>query len=203
MKRFLRYFNRWLILCIVISTFVIGLSLWFGGDEGLGRISGILQVITTALAVTAWLSAQKMLNEHNQMIRSIKENAESVVLVIDIGKKDIDGQVESFVNEASQEIILKGSIPDGFAADYSKRFVTISGKDMPENEDAAGKYRTDFVDSVTAVASFLRQKGVTDIHLFYQGPLVLSYYLGEIFKNNFNVANYHHTHGGDNKYVAV
>ena len=62
---------------------------------------------------------------------------------------------------------------------------------MPTSEKEAKCYRFNFVKSLSAVEEKMRNMGINTIHLFYAGPIVLSYYIGEELKNNFNVVVYY------------
>lgn len=215
MRKFLKNIDKTLVPCMIGALLVIIVFQLLGGNDALGWISSVLQVVTVALAISAWLSAKAVLNEHKKIIEKATSDVESVVLIIDIGHKNIEGQVSSYAKfkgilptdyNLSLQSFLPDEIPKDFQVEISDRLVNVySEKDMPTDMQGAAEYRNNFMDTISDVAKYFRHNGVKTVHLFCQSPVVLSYYVGDLLKNNFTVVVYHYTRNSSDteSYIPV
>ncbi|WP_434297095.1 hypothetical protein [Clostridium sporogenes] len=119
--------------------------------------------------------------------KRIKNNVSkkhSGVLIVSVGKNDIENQVKLWLKER------KGykSIPD-------ERILKVEkiGDINPKNLD-------NIIKDLENKKFKLQQKGINNLHLFVAAPVVIGEIVGAKLANNFNVFVYHHDFHSKNKY---
>ena len=188
-----------IIFFVVISGILAYISQ--GGNDYLGLVSNIFQVVTVGIAIAAWICAMDYLSDRRKHVQKVQNNPNSAIYMISLADKDIRGQVETYVknkrivnkNTNIAYLPLQDSIPSGFSIEVSERFVNINCPRMPETEKTAARYLKDYMETLGVANNYIRKNGYKEVHLFMLCPVVLSYYVGKEMNNNFTVIPYHFT----------
>ena len=207
---FYKGISFWLIIAAIVSVLLLLVDKVYN-KESLGLVSNILQVFTVAIAISAWMVARDNLKKRKRILEAAEKGAGTVAVIVDIADKDSDthgkgiirqvkdyltrrGFINSNINDDKPKL-LPGNVPNNFKIElfYSGKLVNLIGVRMPEDTTDALEYVDQFKATLKIVENNLRERGVTEILLFYNGPAVITFFVGEDFKNNFTVGVYHYT----------
>ena len=89
--------------------------------------------------------------------------------------------------------------PDFFVSCPFRRMFSLAvNKSMPEEDaDARVVYLKTFCDILNKLFPALHSNGITDVHMFYRGPLALAPFVGQAMFNDFRIFYYHARRNGD------
>ena len=167
--------------------------------------SNLVGFITLGISFRTWIMVQN-LRKKSIVAKYPKEMEKGIILVMDLGKSNILPQVMDYCNEHLQSIVSsKFDYPQRFD-DINKKFsenefhISCPGEQygrtvlVSSNElNLSNENITDhFYHILGELKSALQDNVVATIHVFYRGPLVLPFYIGEIFSNSFSTYIYYH-----------
>lgn len=216
-----------LFLLTLIATGIVSYSAKFDIIISLGVLSSAVSIYTALFAFLTWLNLQKL--QYSVPESPASTGGFSAILVIDVGGKNVWGNVNNF---CSGENSFKG-IMQGTGFDNAKLITDINGiiKDTtytidipvlgkriinvkcPNIEDIEYKSEIEknindptrrFYKVFNLLNSALHENGISDLYIFYGGPVFIPFFLGEVFSNNYKVYIYRRSTDKKNyKYVGV
>lgn len=190
----------------VIIVMVIAVAAKLNGvktGEMLSTVNILTGLFTTVLAAMTWFNVQ--------MLRSAKpmEPGETgqgaAIVIIDIGIRDIEGDVIAYCE--TQDLFKEMLCGNGFRnrqafgdinsqirgsgykindVDEDRRVIILSRALIENTEDSASQIYQAF----GWLEKALHKNGISDLHIFYSGPVVIPFYIGELLSNRFNVFIY-------------
>lgn len=125
----------------------------------LGVLADLLQVGAVAYAAFALWRARRKLLAYLQTLQK-SQSARPFALVISFGG-DIRGQVEAYLKDQKLDIPVRSYKSDYFAA---SQFIPI-------------------LQELQAIKDELTDVGVTEVHVFYKGPVTMAMALGALTDN--------------------
>ena len=201
-------------VAIIIAFLLITRSITFGKPEKewmalLNQMGVFVTLATGAFAFSTWLNVQRLRSATPPPPG--KAGDDVAILVIDIGNNNILGNVcmscESNDNLrgllSGTDFLDKNSIlsinsrikPYGYQVDVptGTRIISVTGEYAIDNDEIAQKvYRTfSWIDRA------LHKNGISVLHVFYRGPVVVPFFLGELFSNSFATYVYKYVPGSD------
>jgi len=165
-------------------TSALGSAVW----DVIDKVSQLVGILTIVPAFLAWFGVKNIQRQRRQLVRQLQTEPGSrpALLIVSIDKP-IRSQVEAW---RQQQEGLKG-IPEErvFDLSWDRRL------DFTELDD--------FIVEFRKVRARVMQAGVTKIHLFYAGPVVVAALIGAELSNGCPVILYHmEKHGqGAGEYV--
>ena len=193
----------------------------------LGVLSSAVSIYTALLAFLTWLNVQKL--QYSVPKSPTSAGNHSAILVLGVGM-DIWGNVEAFCSGDSN---FTGIMKDtGFKnaklitdinerikdTSYSinipipeKRIINVNCPAIEEKEYESDteKILNDPIRRLykvfNLINSALHENGISELYIFYGGPVFIPFFLGEIFSNNYTVNIYQRPRTNEKtyKYVGV
>jgi hypothetical protein len=175
----------------------------------INNVNQITSLFVVILSASTWIGVQRLRNSRP------KPGSDSAIVIIDIGKIQIEGDVRVYCEkeetfrgmmhgagfrrkEAFEE--LNDSIGGtGFAVgeiEADERVVVMSKGRLQEIADTAEHVYKAF----RGLASALHQNGISDLYVFYAGPVVVPFYIGELLSNQFKVYIFKYPGSNGSKY---
>jgi hypothetical protein len=175
----------------------------------INNVNQLTSLFVVILSASTWIGVQRLRNSRP------KPGSDSAIVIIDIGKIQIEGDVRVYCEkeetfrgmmhgagfrrkEAFEE--LNDSIGGtGFAVgeiEADERVVVMSKGRLQEIADTAEHVYKAF----RGLASALHQNGISDLYIFYAGPVVVPFYIGELLSNQFKVYIYKYPGSNGSKY---
>jgi hypothetical protein len=175
----------------------------------INNVNQLTSLFVVILSASTWIGVQRLRNSRP------KTGSDSAIVIIDIGKIQIEGDVRVYCEkeetfrgmmhgagfrrkEAFEE--LNDSIGGtGFAVgeiEADERVVVMSRGRLQEIADTAEHVYKAF----RGLASALHQNGISDLYIFYAGPVVVPFYIGELLSNQFKVYIYKYPGSNGSKY---
>lgn len=215
-----------ILFSIIVIAIIVSYIAKFDITEALGLLSSVVSIYTALLAFFTWLNLQKL--RYTVPESPTSTGSFSAILVVDIGERNVWGNVKNF---CSDEDSLKGIMQDtGF--NNAKHITDINEiiKDttytieipIPEKRIINVKcpfiedkeYESEIEKSINDPArrfykvfnllnSALHENGISDLHIFYGGPVFIPFFLGEIFSNNYKLYIYRYITDKTYKYVGI
>ena len=200
--------DLWLLVLIVVV--VAGVIHFYGGAADLWsvltKVEILIAIATALLTFLTWSNTQRI-KEQYMRTNPERNGEDAALLIIDVMKKNIAGQVESYCKNKGEELgfiltqkyenenLMKTeegqpfqlSIKDGLG-----RNVVITG---PGEVQAGAEEVKDFYQTLEKACWFFRSNGISSLHVFYSGPVTLAIFLGDFLSNNFDVCVYGYNNG--------
>lgn len=219
MKVFWKNFNVWFGVFMLAAVAII-VACVLCSDDLLGWVSNALQVVTVAIAMAAWFSAKSTMKARKKELEKACKAPQQIVLIVDIGGKVIRNQVLDYAKENGIPTWKDdkekgwGDLPKNFTVtecasdDDQLQMIHICSGAMPvdpKNQEETVEFKDNLCGVINNIAYKMRINNVSTIHLFYTGPVALTYYLGQSFKNSFEkVIVYHYVKvSGKDAYIPI
>lgn len=191
-----------IIIGFLLITYIISIRTNIKWVDFLNQAGVFVTLATAALAFSTWLNVQRMRSAKPPLPGKAGDNA--AILVIDIGKKNILGNVQM---SCSSNDKLKGLLSGtGFSNTKSildlnsqiksygyqvnvpneSRIISLTGDYAPDNEEIA----QDVYRAFSWIDRALHENGISVLHVFYSGPVIVPFFLGELFSNSFAIYIY-------------
>ena len=195
------------VLVITIVAFILKME-W---TELLNTIVSVVTLFTFALSLSTWLKIQSL--RSSKPVVPALPTMDTAIVIISIGNIVITDQVIAYCNKESSRYrgILSGAgfrNPEAFhAADdeiknsgytiscrgEDSRVVVLSRKQI-ENEHVPDTAEQIY-QAFGSLEQALHINGISNLHLFYMGPVVVPFYIGELLSNRLNVYIYKYEKG--------
>ncbi len=202
------------LAAIFLLSCVLGVEI----SVSLGTIGSVVSIFTAILAFLTWFNVQKLQSARPK--KPAKAGNMSAILIVDVGGNGIFGNVINYckkddsmvdilegvgfknpklfidINERIADTGYKISIIKPENSNQDKRIlnVTISiiekieyGTEMEAtlNDPARQLYKV-----FGLIDKALHENGISELHVFYRGPLFIPFFLAELLSNQYKVYIY-------------
>lgn len=184
-------------------------------DDFFNQSGVFVTLFTAAVTLSTWFNVQRLRSA--KPFSPGRAGDTAAILVIDIGHKDIlgtvcmscarDDKLRSMVNdtgfsdEASITSLNSKINSNGYRIDIPSgtRIISVISNYASDTEEIAENvYRTfSWLDRA------LHKNGISELHVFYSGPVVVPFFLGELFSNSFATYIYKYVPGTSGKLEEV
>ena len=190
---------------VVIVLVIAALAKFNGMKTGelLSTINILTGLFTTVLAAMTWLNVQML---RRTLPPDPPEGGQgAAIVIIDIGNGNIEGAVFDYCetqdlfkemlhgsgfrnrqvfDDINSQISGSGYLVNGIGED--RRAIILARAPIENAEDSASQIYQAF----GWLEKALRENGISDLHIFYFGPVIIPFYIGELLSNRFNVYIY-------------
>ena len=195
------------VLAITVGAFILKMD-W---TELLNTIISVVTLFTFVLSLSTWLKIQSL--RSSKPVVPASSSTDTAIVVISIGNADITDPVITYCNKENTKYrgILSGAgfrNPEAFyTADEeikdSGYTISCRGEDsrivVLSRDQIEYERVPDTAEQIYKAFGGLEQalhiNGVSNLHLFYMGPVVVPFYIGELLSNRFNVYIYKYEKG--------
>jgi hypothetical protein len=179
----------------------------------INNVNQLTSLFVVILSASTWIGVQRLRNSRPKVPTT--PGSDSAIVIIDIGKIQIEGDVRvycekeetfrgmmhgaGFRRKESFEELNDSIGGTGFAVgeiEADERVVVMSKGRLQEIADTAEHVYKAF----RGLASALHQNGISDLYIFYAGPVVVPFYIGELLSNQFKVYIYKYPGSNGSKY---
>lgn len=207
-----------IVIFILLGIGIFLLAIFYHWDPFwyfMDNTSNLISLVQLAVAIVTWFAVLR-LQQHTVVSTYPSEMNRSIILVFDIGNSNILEQVRTFcLNDPKLSEIVNSSFqyPERFneinkrldcgdfeisCAEHAGRTVLVSSPDLTIDESTTQH----FYQVLGELKKELQANAGTTLHIFYKGPTVGSFYIGEIFSNTFPTYIYYHpTDGNGPEYI--
>ncbi len=155
--------------------------------ETIARTSDIAGIITFIVFVSTVLIVLSRALRYKRRIKKSLERGKGLRVALAVSLKhseNIRGHVETYLKEKGMELV-----PAGFKQGMEISEIDVDGVSL----HTIDKLRKTFL----AKKRELTEKGVREVHLFYEGPVASAFFLADVLNNWVPVYIYHfHRDGG-------
>lgn len=154
----------------------------------INKVSSIVTIVTGGISVILLFSFNKLKRDftYKKILKNKNSNKEGV-LIINVGKNDIENQVKLWIGKQKK---LKINDDDILKVEKMVPFDgSIKKGDIKGIIAEINKKKTEF-----------QHKGISTIHLFMSCPITISTMVGWELKNTFVVYVYQYTNNLNNEY---
>ena len=149
--------------------------------ETIARTSDVAGIITFIVFIATVLIVSSRTVRYKRRIRRSLERGKGLCAALIVSLKpgeNIRGHVETYLKEKGIELV-----PAGFKQGMEISEIDVDGVSL----DALPKLRRQFI----AKKRELTEKGVKEVHLFYEGPVATAFFLADVLNNWVPVYVYH------------
>ena len=174
----------------------------------LGYLSVIVTLITGELAFLTWLKIQRMRSAGSLFPEQAGDN--TAILIIDIGDSSIEGNVLSFCQESGKfdEVISGSGFMNSDVFSDINKVIESSGYTINKIEEKSRvlcvsrarivnikESAEDVYKAFCQINNALHFNGIKELHIFYKGPVIIPFYIGELFSNQYDTYIYKYLRG--------
>lgn len=212
LRNVLMPFSLFLIMMLTGFAFSI-----ITGADYMGVLETIgvfVTLLTGVFALATWISVQRLRSA--RPVVPVNTGTGSAILIIDIGKGNIEGNVLTYCKgnelfsdmlngsgfrdqrifrDVNQEIEFTGYMINELPA--QGRVVHISRANIEDKEIEGSA--SQIYQAFSWVDKALHKNGISELHVFYAGPVIIPFYLGELFSNRYNIYIYKYLNKDNNK----
>lgn len=216
---------------VLIAIIVMALFLKTPLSESVGVVASFVSIFTAILAFLTWYNLQKI--QYARPRKSVSADSNSAVLVVDVGEKNIWGNVIRYCEAENRfSAIMQGTgfeYPGLFSDANEGIKITEYKIDVPKQDRRIIKvtrpniiikrgYDTKFEEQIKDPAwqcykafkmidGVLHENGISELHVFYAGPVFIPFFIAELFSNQYKVNIYHYVPSsaetGTYEYIGV
>lgn len=176
-------------------------------DSFLNQSGVFVTLITAAVTLSTWFNVLRLRSAIP--LPPDRAGDTAAILVIDIGHKDILGTVRlscardyklrsmvsetGFSDEASITSLNSKINSYGYRIDIPNgtRIISVTSRYASDTE----KLAEDVYRTFSWLDRALHKNGISELHVFYSGPVVVPFFLGELFSNSFATYIYKYVPG--------
>lgn len=203
-------FTVGILLVVIVAAKLIGSETF----DLLNAANLLTSLFTTVLAAFTWIGIQKLRNTKPRVPKTV--GSDSAIVIVDIGNLNIAEDVRTYCeNEETFYGMLHGAgfrnkdafedannqiDGSGFEIEGvrpTERVVVLSRGPLREVTDTAEHVYKAF----GSLDAALHLNGISDLYIFYAGPVVVPFYIGELLSNRFRVYIYKYLGGDGDKYT--
>lgn len=202
------------LAAIFLLSCVLGVEI----SVSLGTIGSVVSIFTAILAFLTWLNIQKL--QYARPKKPVKAGNMSAILIVDVGNNGIYGNVIDYcekddnivgilegvgfknpklfidINERIADTGYKVSITEFNDLNQNKRILNVTGPKIEKNENDTEPMATindpirQLYKAFGLIDKALHENGISELHVFYRGPVFIPFFLAELLSNQYKVYIY-------------
>lgn len=222
MKKLKRKREKVVIVIIVVIILII-ISVPLYRWEPMNRILAfldawgiVLAIVTAIVSFMTWINVQRLSARFQIPDAESFDKEHAATLVVSVGCGDILEQVRNYwiQKEGEESRMISGTpllcrkhFENGpiqkafFSINYGFRekegqVLSISSIQKALSKEEMTSVIPDLYDALDGVNGFLKESGVTTVHVFYRGPVTLGFFIGDELGNNYEARIYQYDGNG-------